>query len=133
MSTAQRVFRWLPAAAWAAVIFGMSSVPGSSIPGRFSYLGHIVQYGVLGAALVWALIPGRGGIGIVALAAAIASAYGITDEFHQAFVPFRTPDPLDWLVDTVAAAAGALIAYKALQRGAASTGGEVPPVPDQDQ
>lgn len=133
MSTAQRVFRWLPAAAWAAVIFGMSSIPGTNVPGRFSYLGHIVEYSVLGAALAWALAADRKGVGVVALAVAIASAYGITDEFHQSFVPLRTPDPMDWLVDTAAATAGALIAYKALQRSAASTGGEVQPVPDQDQ
>lgn len=41
------------------------------------------------------------------VAVAIASAYAITDEVHQIFVPDRTCDPIDWLVDTLGAALGA--------------------------
>jgi VanZ family protein len=40
------------------------------------------------------------------LATSIASLYGISDEFHQSFVPGRTPDVVDWLADT----SGALLA-----------------------
>jgi VanZ family protein len=43
----------------------------------------------------------------VLLAVVLASAYGVTDELHQAFVPGRVPDPADWLVDTAGAYAGA--------------------------
>ncbi|MDP2300717.1 MAG: VanZ family protein [Coriobacteriia bacterium] len=92
------------AVVWMAVIFGLSSLPGSSVPGRYGSLGHLVVYAVLGA-LYYAALAGRLPVGRAALIAiALASAYGITDEFHQSFVPGRVPDPVDWLVDTTGAA-----------------------------
>ena len=43
---------WWPALAWAAVIFGLSSVPGSAIPemplAQADKLAHGVVYSVLG-------------------------------------------------------------------------------------
>ena len=46
----------------------------------------------------------------VALCAiAIAAAYAATDEFHQMFVPGRSCDPVDWLVDVAAATISACI------------------------
>jgi VanZ family protein len=36
----------------------------------------------------------------------LASLYGVSDEVHQAFVPFRESSWLDWLADTVGAALG---------------------------
>lgn len=97
---------WLPALAWAGVIFALSAQPGSRLPGAWSVEAHLAVYAVLGS-LVWFALggPSTGLRGIV-LAIAIASLYGITDELHQSFVPQRTPDPLDWLTDTVGAAIG---------------------------
>jgi VanZ family protein len=37
------------------------------------------------------------------LAIVTASVYGITDEVHQLFVPFRESSWQDWLADTVGA------------------------------
>ena len=39
--------------------------------------------------------------------------YGVTDEFHQHFVPMRTPDVADWGMDTIGATTGALISLAA--------------------
>ena len=50
------------------------------------------------------------------LAMALASLYGISDEFHQIFVPQRSCDPADWAVDTIAALIGALICYALVKR-----------------
>jgi VanZ family protein len=36
-----------------------------------------------------------------------ASAYGVSDEFHQSFVAGRDSEVLDWVADTVGAAVGA--------------------------
>lgn len=113
----RRVAFWAPAIAWAGVIFAMSSVPGSQIPGRIpSWVGHVVEYLVLGALLYVALRldlpPSRAFVA----AAAIASAYGVTDEFHQRFVYLRTPDVADWAVDTLSAVAGAGLARAWEQR-----------------
>ena len=40
---------------------------------------------------------------ITLLVIVAASFYGITDEFHQSFVPERTMSSIDWAVDTFAA------------------------------
>jgi VanZ family protein len=96
----------------------MSSIPGSRIPGRYGFLGHAVEYSVFGALLVWALAPKRAVPRTLLTAAILASAYGVSDEFHQAFVPLRTPDPVDWAVDTAAALVGASVLYLFLRRRA---------------
>lgn len=104
---------WLAAAAWAGVIYAGSSIPGSQIPGRFSVLGHLVEYAIFGLLLALALrVEPRTAAMLVALA--ICAAYAASDEFHQAFVPMRTPDPLDWTVDVFASSIG--IAAGALTR-----------------
>jgi len=82
----------LPSCAWMIVIFRVSSIPGSRIAGGYSTLGHLVSYAILGGLLVLPLrrsrqLPRRSSFAVI-----IASAYGITDEFHQSFVPMRTPD-----------------------------------------
>lgn len=78
-------------------------------PVDVSPIGHFAEFFLLGLALANALrlhLPlGRA----AALAVALASAYGVTDELHQIFVPGRTCDPLDWLVDTIAAALAAAL------------------------
>ena len=96
-------------AAWMGVIFAISSVPGSNLPGGYSVQGHLSEYAVLGALLVLTLTPEMPprAAGWTALAA--ASLYGVTDELHQVFVPGRMPDPADWAADTVGAAAGVAI------------------------
>jgi VanZ family protein len=38
---------------------------------------------------------------------AIASVYGLSDEYHQSFVPGRSPDLMDALADTAGAASAA--------------------------
>jgi VanZ family protein len=93
------------------VIFAMSSVPGSNLPpGPYGTLAHFVEYALLTMLMFSALRVDRPRMQAAVLAILLASAYGITDEVHQAFVPLRTPDPLDWITDTAGAATGALIA-----------------------
>jgi VanZ family protein len=43
------------------------------------------------------------------LAVLFTSLYGISDEIHQAFVPFRDSNWLDWVADTIGAAVGAAV------------------------
>ena len=93
---------------WACVIFYASSRPGSTLPGGYSIQGHLTEYFILGALLTFALAPGRRTGRAVAVAILIASVYGMTDECHQHFVVQRTPDVVDWGLDTVGAVAGAL-------------------------
>ena len=92
-------------------IFISSSMSEVSIPGGMSDLGaHALAYAGLGALLTRALAGGLGRsvrptLAVVAVVA--ASAYGVTDEFHQSFVPGRDPSGWDLLADTVGAALGA--------------------------
>ncbi|WP_350454362.1 VanZ family protein [Slackia heliotrinireducens] len=72
-----------------------------------SPIGHFTEYLLFGVALCnalrWHMPLQRAWV----YALVIASCYGVTDEFHQLFVPDRACDPADWLVDTVAAGIGA--------------------------
>jgi len=96
------------AVAWAMAIFGLSSMQSTGLGGGYSALAHFSAYAVLGALLWWALGGRNGGRRAVVLAILIASLYGITDEYHQSFVPGRNPDAADWALDTLGAAAAAL-------------------------
>jgi VanZ family protein len=102
----------LLALGWMAGIFYLSHQPTLDLPALFDNqdkVMHFGAYGLLGALLLGAMrLTGAGGYSTrqLALATLIASLYGITDEFHQSFVPGRTPDVLDWLADT----SGALLA-----------------------
>ena len=109
--------RWLPVAVWAALIFAVSS--RSSLPsiggGRgfpLSPAGHFVEYAILALLLFRALrrheaaSPGK-----AALLSLIASVlYGMSDEFHQSFVPNRQPSPWDVAMDGLGAATALAIA-----------------------
>jgi len=103
-----RVIRWTVVALWAAVIFGASSIQGSQVPGRFGTLAHFVEYAVLGGLTYAALRLDQTEARSARLAVGIAALYAVTDELHQAFVPGRVPDPLDWAVDTSGAALAVL-------------------------
>jgi VanZ family protein len=121
VQSATRWVAWAAVAAWAGVIFAGSSVPGSRLPGGYSVYGHLGEYAVLGLLLALAMWRGRPPWRVVALAVIMASAYGVTDEFHQSFVPMRTPDPVDWATDTVGALAGALLGVTLIRRRIASS------------
>lgn len=111
-----RVLRWSMVVLWAAGIFVFSSVPGSSIPGGYSQYGHLGEYLVLGALLLFALRLDVSPRQAFVLAVILASAYGATDEFHQRFVVMRTPDVADWIVDTLGAAIGSGVGTLLLRR-----------------
>lgn len=98
-----------------AAIFGLSSSstlphPESISGATFSIMGHFGVYFVLGITLWWALgairIPAQSRL---LLAWAGAVLYGMTDEWHQSFVPGRTPDIRDIVTDAIGAAVGLLV------------------------
>ena len=113
-SKKSRIIAWGLAIVWAMVIFILSSIPADSYPDHPSFLNNVVHffvYFVLAALLVAGLAGGKlNPLLAMVLAIIIASLYGATDEFHQYFVPGRLADPADWMVDTLGAIAGALVA-----------------------
>jgi VanZ family protein len=70
---------------------------------------HSAGYAGLAALVSRALAGGFGApvTGLRALGAvAITTAYGVSDEWHQSFVPGREADPRDVLADAIGAAIG---------------------------
>jgi VanZ family protein len=112
-----------------AVIFAASSVPGTQLPGHlWDKLVHLLVYAVLGLFFMLPLAGGRwqGVTGKVAFSAVVlALLYGISDEWHQAFTPNRTPDVMDVAADTLGAAAGvaAVVLVGRLRAGFRGYGG----------
>jgi VanZ family protein len=104
--------RWLPVALWAALIFGLSSIPdlGTGLGGWdlvLRKLAHMTEYAVLGFLLLRA-------IGREIPAVAIGVAYAVTDEVHQSFVEGRHGAWYDVALD----AAGVLVGVYAVARAA---------------
>jgi ribose/xylose/arabinose/galactoside ABC-type transport system permease subunit len=107
-----RVLALIAAVLWAALIFALSSVPGSGFPSHPNFLNvvaHFSEYLVLAVLLALTLnSPGQALWKTALIALAIASLYGGSDEIHQLFIDGRTADPADWATDTLGALVGAL-------------------------
>ncbi|MEE2610047.1 MAG: VanZ family protein [Acidobacteriota bacterium] len=98
---------WGPVWAHMTAIFISSSLPGSAVPSALPDKPvHFAVYGLLGALVLRALARGRwfGVGGRTALASIVLTiTYGVSDEWHQSFVPGRSPDSMDLLVNGVGA------------------------------
>lgn len=81
--------------------------------------GHFVEYFVFSILILRAIRAGRGNTRLTwALAAIlIVAGYAALDEFHQSFVPGRTPAVRDVLIDTSGGAAAQIIAALVLLWG----------------
>lgn len=108
-----RLVRWSLPIIWMGVIFALSAqsqlpnlTPGA--PGVEEIGGHFIVFAVL-ALLWWWALRGAGVRYPAAWAFVIAATYGILDEFHQSFVPHRTPSVSDWLIDVLGAATALVI------------------------
>jgi hypothetical protein len=114
--------RWIPAASWMALIFilSMQTFGGAGAPavpwGIAANGYHCFEYGVLAVCLClfapreqgWPRLRARE----TALIVRLALCYGLSDEFHQHFVPTRSSSALDLLSDGV----GAWLATRAVAR-----------------
>lgn len=113
---------WAPVCGYAGIIFYLSaqSHPEEHVPfvTHFSdKILHAVEYAVFGALCYRALC--RSGHDVwrqqaIPAAILLASLYGVSDEVHQAFVPFRDSNWLDWVADTVGAAIGVTAMHRML-------------------
>jgi VanZ family protein len=98
---------WLPAVAWAALIFVFSSIPdlGTGLGGwdlALRKVAHAAEFAVLGALLARA--TGRVGFAVL-----LGVVYAAFDEVHQSFVPGRMGSPLDVAIDAVGVGLGILV------------------------
>ena len=94
----------------AAIFMGSSFSDTSYVPPALSdKVLHLAAYALLGATLLHAFSDARVErvTGARVLAAILAAfVYGLSDEFHQSFVPGRTPDAMDVVADALGAATG---------------------------
>lgn len=106
---------WLKVALYAAFMFALSSfswrIPlvDKAEKIHLDWFTHAVEYGVFGFLLSDALAVtfARSPRSALFAAALLLSAfYGLSDEYHQRFVPHRDACLSDVLVDTVGAAIG---------------------------
>jgi len=103
------------------VIFAFSAQPSlNSGLGLVDQVGrkviHFAEYGLL-CFLWWRpLKTVTNPRGAVLLAFVLASAFAITDEFHQTFVEGRHGTPVDWLIDSAGAGLVAVILWRARER-----------------
>jgi len=107
-----RLALWLPPLALMGAIFFFSAQPSlDSGLGWIDHIGrkviHFGEYALL-TCLCWrALEPSTNPRRAALLAFVLASAYAVTDEYHQSFVEGRHGTPVDWLIDSAGAAAAA--------------------------
>lgn len=112
------------------IIVSLSHTASPPVPQELALLGdkalHTLEYAGLG--FLWAAAvrgPARRRFSLAWLGATL---FGLTDEFHQAFVPGRDASWADALADAVGAAAGAALASAWFtRRKKVATGPQVPP------
>lgn len=114
---------WGPVGGYAALIFFLSaqSHPDENLPSFIELFSdkvlHAVEYAGLAGLIYRALHWGTNEYWrqrAVPLAILLAALYGISDEVHQAFVPFRDSSVYDWLADTLGAVIGSLTMHRIL-------------------
>ena len=110
----KKLGRWLPLLVWMGLIYWFSdqsqpfTMPQSWLQDVVGVAGHFTGYAVL--ALLWrrALAPRRA----ATLAFVLTLLYALSDEFHQTFVPGRSGNVPDLLVDAAGAGLGLWLACR---------------------
>jgi hypothetical protein len=109
-----RALAWLCVGGWSLLIYALSSQPidiGPEDSFPLKVLGNAVHAPLFGLWALWLAaalgrrprsVPPRAVSRRVVLLATLA--FGALDEVHQAFVPGRSPSPLDLVTDVVGAA-----------------------------
>lgn len=109
------VFHWLPVIVWCTIIFVQSAFATPKVVPDwpdFDKVLHAGVYGLLGFLFCRALGAhprlSRRSIPLLVLAALCTALYGLSDEWHQSFIPARTADAMDLLADLVGGILGSL-------------------------
>lgn len=96
---------WPVVIVWMGTLFFLSSLPSSPQTLAFDFgdkIAHAVAFGILGCFLSFARLPcPLGSLNRVILVTVLVVAYGVSDEFHQSFVPGRDANAADVLADGI--------------------------------
>jgi VanZ family protein len=109
----------LPAIAWAVLIFLLSSIPAGKLPILAHYLNdkveHAAEYFVFGLLIYRALEPAKNRNRFswfrLVIPILVIIVFGLSDEYHQGFVPGRSVDMKDVMADTVGGLFAAIAIY----------------------
>ena len=112
---------WLPILIYCLLIFTQSSYPAPESVPDWPYLDkllHIAAYALMGALFFRAFrtlrIKNQLKL-VMILSILLSSLYGVSDEIHQHFVPFRNADLMDVLADMGGSIIGVYI-YQSIVR-----------------
>ncbi len=106
---------WFPVFLYCLLIFMQSSYPSPESVPDWPYIDkllHIAVYALLGALLLRAFKTLRIQHNlklVMILSILFSSLYGISDEIHQHFVPFRNADFMDALADMIGSVGGVYV------------------------
>jgi VanZ family protein len=111
----KKVALWGPVVLYMGIIFLVSHQSDVSIPAGFSdKQSHSLAYTLLGVLMVRALAGGLGAR-VSARAAFLGilftTLYGVSDEYHQMFVPGRSAEMYDLYADAIGGAIGAFACW----------------------
>lgn len=121
----EKIRLWLPVCLYCAAIFGLSGMEklpeaAQEVPDK---LGHLVVYAGLGvlAARAFSRDFGLSRTRTWLACSLFCLIYGLTDEYHQSFVPGRSPEVGDVLADLFGGLAGAYVYAMVARVGSGAT------------
>lgn len=111
----KKIIRWLIASSYAAFIYYLSSRTSFDLHSSFfaaDKVGHLVLYLFFGFIVHWALLATRFRTHrhLAVISVVLVALYGLTDEFHQFFVPGREASFWDWGADVLGGVIGVRLA-----------------------
>jgi len=114
---------WLPLLVYASVIYYLSSIP--HLPRFLTFysidkLSHVGEYAILGILVIHLLkkyYPDLGYKRLKIFTVLLSTLYGVCDEFHQYFVPFRDANLFDLFADGIGSLLGAFIYIHLTDKG----------------
>ena len=111
-------YRWLPLVAYCVFIYIQSSYPSPEELPSFEFsdkLMHFGAYAVMGVLVyrAYQALPVKANVQLIVLLSMIsASLYGVSDEIHQAFVPYRDGSFGDVIADVLGAVCGVYVYHR---------------------
>ena len=123
--TPKKLFQvWLPVFLYAGLIFYLSSLRHVKLPpikyfDKFGHANLYAMFGVLVSRAFWYSVTHRRKI-LLFLTFVGVTLYGMSDEWHQSFVPGRSVDAWDVVADAVGGVMGGVlyVVYKQYKKSA---------------
>lgn len=122
MTVSRFMHYWLPVIVYCTAIFIQSSFPTTEKLPAWPFLDkvlHVAVYALLGFLVFRAVSTGRLAKNLnlaLLISALFTGLYGLSDEWHQSFVPGRSPEVADALADLIGGILGAGLGWLRFKR-----------------